>query len=827
MKHVFQEKECLKHLRHYLPAQAPLKDFIHHNTLHAFQSDSFFDALQRSTEIFGYKTALSLNEYKELYHKGQINDRAIDRVLEQEDSVVPLAERKQLMLTTEPKADYSKRIGQLRKHWKSDYKLDLSSIVHLDLFRLAGAYLDQGISVTVFPTNEHGFLASIRALEEQSFFHIFKSKRARKLLFDDNSGLQELLQIVVGDEDYFEQYLMDQQFEHPGWSGMVSVVEERPHLLFERKEISLREFICVELLLEIDVLDRTFGEDKWSPIAVLADEAPLNLFEPSARSLEWELRSWWQKSFEWSYYDQVIRGLKQKGAEVEVQRPSFQAFFCIDDREESIRRHIELIFPTCETFGTPAHFNLPIFYRPAGGQFNTQVCPGVIHPKHIILDDRDSESHDRDLHFHQSSHKFFSGWMIAQTFGFWSAFKLFLNVFKPSMSPGHSSSFEHMSHKSQLTIENDNGKMDADLQIGFSIQEMSEILQNELQRTGLTENFSSLVYFFGHGGSSTNNPYYAGYNCGACSGRPSSLNARVLASIGNRTEVRALLAERGLVIPEETQFLGGLHDTTRDEFAYYDVHVLNAENQSKHSENVRLFELALANNAKERSRQFSSVDITLSPEKIHQKVKNRSLALFEPRPELNHSNNCLCVVGNRKMTKKLFLDQRAFLNSYNWKTDPEGKSLATIMSAVTPVCGGINLEYYFSRVDNENFGAGSKLSHNVVGLFGLANGIEGDLRTGLPTQMIEVHAPLRLLMILEQKIEVVERVLAENPAIAAWYQKEWLNLVVVDPEARDIMVFRNGGFESYESNDEPLLPLENWEALFESTSENLPVLKLV
>ena len=171
--------------------------------------------------------------------------------------------------------------------------------------------------------------------------------------------------------------------------------------------------------------------------------------------------------------------------------------------------------------------------------------------------------------------------------------------------------------------------------------------------------------------------------------------------------------------------------------------------------------------------------------------------MFEPRPELNHATNCLCIVGRRSLTKNLFLDRRAFLNSYDYNIDADGKLLFNILKPLGPVCGGINLEYFFSRVDNQKLGAGTKLPHNVMGLFGVANGIEGDLRPGLPSQMIEVHDPVRLMLIVEHFPDVVLETIQRSPEVYEWYINEWVHLVVVDPLTQKPSLFQGGAFVDY------------------------------
>ena len=279
----------------------------------------------------------------------------------------------------------------------------------------------------------------------------------------------------------------------------------------------------------------------------------------------------WQESFESTYHDQVLKGISGVKNEAKTNPPAFQAFFCIDDREESIRRNIEMLAPECQTFGTPAHFNIIARFKPENAKFSTQICPAPFTPTHLIKESNRTSRPKKDVHFQDSSHKFFSGFIISQTVGFLSTIKLFTNIFNPTESIAqYNATKDHMDYTSNLIYENVEGGTEDGFKVGFTLIEMIDIVFGELSNTGLTGDFAPLIYHFGHGGSSINNPYFAGYNCGACSGRPSTVNARLFAIIANRKDVREGLSEKGMKIPASTHFVGGYHDTTRDTFAFFD-----------------------------------------------------------------------------------------------------------------------------------------------------------------------------------------------------------------------------------------------------------------
>jgi uncharacterized protein YbcC (UPF0753/DUF2309 family) len=252
---------------------------------------------------------------------------------------------------------------------------------------------------------------------------------------------------------------------------------------------------------------------------------------------------------------------------------------------------------------------------------------------------------------------------------------------------------------------------------------------------------------------------------------------------------------------------------------YYDEKILSGKNKQKHEHNKQVFERALDLNAKERSRRFASINTRAKIHKVRKSIEKRSVSFFEPRPELGHGTNALCFVGNRSLTRGLFLDRRAFLNSYDHRTDPEGKLLLGVMRPLPPVCGGINLEYYFSRVDNYKIGAGTKLPHNVMGLIGVANSSDGDLRPGLPLQMIEVHDPVRLLILVEHFPEVVLKTIKTQPDLYEWFANDWVHLCAIHPENGQFHVFKAGAFVPYQPMAAHIPGVEDIHELIENASE--------
>jgi uncharacterized protein YbcC (UPF0753/DUF2309 family) len=827
----------IEQLKHYLPSQSPLKDFVHHNSLHAFQDKPFFEGIFNARDIFGYNVTLNIDEFRNLFRLGRISHEVLNKIIIEKKGTDQLQYWLNKLLNEELIYTKDQQVGKIRKLWKSEYKIDLDNRVHPVLFRIICAYLDQGISISNFPDNGTGLINNLRFIEKNSYSSFFKSKRAKALLLNDDICIEDVLKLLVGENIPNKMYLFDQQFAHRGWSGMVSAIEDNPQTLLDTKNVSLYDFIHLELLLEVDALDQQFGES-WLPLSSKYRHHGSSDFYAKPIAMEDEVLILFQEAFEWSYYDKVLSSFKHKYSTIEtnIDLPNFQAVFCIDERECSLRRHLENVASPCVTYGAPGFFGVEFYFQPQNGKFYEKLCPAPVTPKYLIKESESAQEKSHTIFYSKLAHSFVGGFLLSLTAGVVSVFELIRNLFSPKMTPAISDAFAHVALNSKLTVENKNlNDTENGLQIGFTIEEMAKRVEGQLRNIGLIDHFSSIIYIVAHGSSSANNPHHGAHDCGACSGRPGSVNARVFAIMANHVAVRKILAHNGIHIPKDTLFVGALHDTAADQIQYFDTLLLPTNLLEKHVIYTQQFENALDLNAKERSRRFASINTKADIKHVRKQILNRSVSLFEPRPELGHGSNALCIIGRREISKNIFLDRRAFLNSYDYKTDPTGDLLVNVISPIGPVCGGINLEYYFSRIDNQKLGAGTKLPHNVMGLIGVSNSSDGDLRPGLPLQMIEVHDPIRLLVVVEQFPEIVLKVLKSSENIFNWYAKQWIHLVVINPQDGNLYQFKNDEFILYKTVADKTEKVENFHELFENatemsaftienaTTENLPI----
>ena len=327
---------------------------------------------------------------------------------------------------------------------------------------------------------------------------------------------------------------------------------------------------------------------------------------------------------------------------------------------------------------------------------------------------------------------------------------------------------------------------------------MANIGERVLRDIGLTSGFARLFIFFGHGSFCLNNPHESSYHCGACSGGAGGPNARALAAMLNDPRVRSILATRGLNVPAEAVFLGGLHNTCADTLKFYDLDLLPKSHHSDFEAARDSLDIACQRNAHERCRRFQSAPLNLSFAEAHQHVEGRSEDLAQTRPEFGNATNAICFVGRRARTRGLYLDRRCFMQSYDPAQDDERLSiLGRILAPVVPVCEGINLQYFFSYIDSPGWGCGTKLPHNVVSLLGVMDGAASDLRPGLPWQGVEIHDPLRLLFVIETTPEGIRQIMDRDPLVGKILRNGWSQLALLNPNSNEILVYRQGEFHPY------------------------------
>ena len=750
----------------------PIHSFVTANPLSGFEDVPFGEAVTQAADLLGGRGYPRPETFRAALDDGRIEPEILASELAErgyENDPETLLERMDTSVESEPPNTDAELVDHVLTKWLS-------------------AFLDEGQAQWSMPNREDGFYDAFRSVAAHDG-QIPDDGVAADLPESPREAIASVL------EPYPESQwvpIFEEQFAAlPGWAGFVKQRADDDGAWQSTYPVTLEGYLAVRL-----ALSESFGVDIGPSTGPDSTEAE------AADELADAFLSAWEASYRRQVVDRVAAESEALADAEPGGRPDAQLVFCIDTRSEIIRRHVEAA-GDYETHGYAGFFGIPMEYQGYDSEVSVDACPPILDPQHHISEvpvDRETRArHDRWTRLREAASEVVETVKTnpATAFGFvesaGSGYGLalaartlvpdrvfdLLDTADDAVPDTHEFCEQLVDHQHSYV---------GDRPVGLTREERVEYAATAFELMGW-ETFGRLVVFAGHASETTNNPYDASLDCGACAGNPGGPSARVLASICNDEAVKSELRDRGFEIPEDTVFVAGQHNTTTDE-----VELFAEDVPESHADDLDRLRADLAtareNAAAERAASMGADGSTGVGE-----TERRAADWAETRPEWGLAGNAGFVVGPRELTSGLDLDGRAFLHSYDWSTDPDGDALEAILTGPMVVTQWINAQYYFSTVDNAVYGSGSKVTQNPVGNVGVYQGNGGDLMTGLPLQSLMLaddepyHQPLRLSTVVHAPVERVTAVLADHGELAQLLDNDWLSLTVVDP-TQDHRAFR-------------------------------------
>ncbi|QDT43613.1 hypothetical protein Pan241w_37150 [Gimesia alba] len=815
-----QISEALKVVSQVISPVSPLKDYVAVNPYHGISERSFLNARNYLRIFSDCENLMPLEHYAEEFRSGQFGVKQIQSAVEELESTnlsthpIPSAEEivellhsleKPVSHTDQMKQKQDRPVRTLSEMLDHQTQGNWSEKICDEISKYCAMHYDQGEAVWGSPWKEMTLYQSWRsaAVHDRNMeFHGLTGfcSYVSELPHTAEASMIASLQCLHVPPALWETYLLCQAFSIPGWSAWVKYQSEESETEDPLCN-DLAGLMAMRLAYDAALSKSQAFEVDWRDFA---SHQPIS-FKLSADAQDNEfLRYTLLRASEIAFRDRLLNCVAIPSASSDITQHSEQAthfstvpaerklaqmVFCIDVRSERIRRQLESVSSHIETFGFAGFFGLPIEFVRLGDQSGDSQVPVLLKPQIQIYED--VQSADPDLKSHlvkqrglsRSLRKLWKNlrtsavgcFPFVETTGLLYGLKLWQRSVGSTSKPSDADPQRLFRENFEVLEPSLNGLN----QQGITITELTDLAESMLKNLGLTENFSRLVVFCGHGSQTENNPLKAGLDCGACGGHSGEPNARIAAKILNQTVVRRALEHRGITIPSDTWFVAGLHNTTTDSLDYFECDQVPETHHKDLETLIEISQFASENSRVERMPEINAPTMT--------DLMRRAADWSEVRPEWGLAGNAAFVIAPREFTREINLDARTFLHSYDHENDQEGIVLENIMTAPMIVAHWINMQYYASTVDNHHFGSGNKTLHNVVGGFGILSGNGGDLMTGLPWQSLNTgakfqHQPLRLQVLIAAPRNVIEKIIAKHQDISNLLTGGWMHLISLEEQ---------------------------------------------
>jgi hypothetical protein len=789
----------------------PLTSFVAVNPLLNMQHLSFDEATAVARRWLRARTHLTLAAFRETHARGVTTDADLRRAIVEVDPklasepgidiggrTVEAVEIVRLDLLTgpddKPRESAGDRVG----------RTDVATVRAATQLVAAwcAVFVDEAGVPWAMPGREHGFFRAWRDLA-------LHDRRLRRLA--SPSGMQWLAQLPdrpiaalaasldelgVGTDRV--EVLREHLGRLPGWAGYARWNDEWAGPDHHRPQLHLVDLVAaqvaataaaahgtapqrhtededqeVEKLLEqrVAAVINALEAAPDDPIVTSAVRGILERVPPAVR------KSMWLEAKEGNFRDRLLGLLSRPDPGPRAERPDVQAAFCIDARSEGLVRRLEAIGPY-DTYGFAGFFGIAVRWRPLGSPATSPRCPPLLTPEHEVTEQPlvpdgaagylsvQRAANAGGEAFHAPKGSVVGPFALAEAAGYILGPAAAVRTLAPGLVRRLKGVTTRRPPQTRPAVD-----AERDASSGFSLEERVALATNVIRTMGLTR-FARLVVLCGHGSYNLNNPHASSYDCGACGGAPGGPSARVAVAILNDPAVRAGLQQGGIVVPDDTLFVGAQHDTPSDVVTVLDRDAV----PDTHVGLVATFErdVALAGErlARERAGRLPG-----NPER----VRARGHDWAQVRPEWGLAGNAAFVIGPRSITAGLDLACRVFLHSYDSESDGDASALEAIMTAPLVVGQWISAQYYFSAVDPDQFGAGDKTLHNPVGGVGVVLGEGGDLQFGLPAQAVGVghrrmHQSLRLLAVIQAPLERIEAIIQRNQVLRELVGGKWMTV---------------------------------------------------